>query len=81
MDLIESYGDLPMPLEFFAEDQDLRFLVEHVAPAGPSSKADTPFQKRLQRLTVGICELVEDLGIVHFLPLAIEDKDLVGGDS
>mmetsp|Transcript_5434 Transcript_5434/g.13760 ORF Transcript_5434/g.13760 Transcript_5434/m.13760 type:complete len:298 (-) Transcript_5434:1313-2206(-) len=73
MDLIESYGELPLPLEFYTEVQDLRHMVDHMTQDSKSR-----FAQRYKKLTAGICELVEDFGLVHFLPLAIEDKELVG---
>mmetsp|Transcript_17285 Transcript_17285/g.41281 ORF Transcript_17285/g.41281 Transcript_17285/m.41281 type:complete len:295 (-) Transcript_17285:99-983(-) len=71
MDLLETYGELPLPLEFFTEGQDLRMLADHMAASGGR------FGQRYKKLTQGICETIEDFGLVHFIPLAIEDKDLV----
>mmetsp|Transcript_31873 Transcript_31873/g.90534 ORF Transcript_31873/g.90534 Transcript_31873/m.90534 type:complete len:298 (-) Transcript_31873:42-935(-) len=72
LDLIESYGELPLPLEFFTEVQDLSYLVDQMVATSTSSA----FAMRHKKLTAAICEVVEDFGLVHFMPLAIEDKDL-----
>jgi hypothetical protein len=48
-------------------------MVDHM-----NQELDTRFAQRFRKLTTGICELVEDFGLVHFMPLAIEDKELVG---
>jgi len=48
-------------------------MVDHMTQDSKSR-----FAQRYKKLTAGICELVEDFGLVHFLPLAIEDKELVG---
>ncbi len=58
----------------FTQVQDLGFLVEQMSAAAPSGA----FAKRHKKLTAAICEVVEDFGLVHFMPLAIEDKELVG---
>jgi len=75
MDLIEAYGELPLPLEFFTEVMDLGYLAHQMAGAGLTRSP--AFAKKYAKLTAGICEVVEEFGLVHFMPLAIEDKELV----
>lgn len=67
LDLVESYGPLPMRLEYYANVQDLRYLVANLN--------DDPIGKLYHRLNSAMCELIEDLGILSFIPFAVEDKD------
>ena len=48
---------------------DLEYLVEHIS-ADPKM---APYKK----LTASLCEVIEDFGLVRFIPLAIEDEDTV----
>lgn len=70
VDLIEAYGQLSFGLDFYCEVQDLRYLVDGMG--------DSRFSRRFQKLSRGLCEVVEDFGLLSFLPLAIEDREAVG---
>ncbi|KAK9862866.1 hypothetical protein WJX84_005745 [Apatococcus fuscideae] len=67
MDMIQSYGPLAFNLDFYTEVQDLSYLVK--------SMEGTLFAKRFQKLTEGLCEVVEDFGLISFTPLMVEDKE------
>ncbi|KAK9828826.1 hypothetical protein WJX72_002276 [[Myrmecia] bisecta] len=69
MDLIEAYGQLDFNLDYYTEVQDLSKLVDHMG--------DDLFSRRFQKLSRGLCEVVEDFALLHFVPLAIEDTDSV----
>lgn len=36
---------------------------------------DVP-RSRFSKMTAGLCEVLEDIGLISFLPLNIEDKDV-----
>ena len=87
-----QYGLLEMGLEFYTQAQDLRHLADsltrpaeaaaqHAAadPRGPSPATGTgaAFARRFGRLSRGLCELVEDYGLVSFVLLDIQDRDSV----
>ena len=38
-------------------------------------------QSRFSKMTAGLCEVLEDIGLISFLPLNIEDKDVRAHDS
>lgn len=69
IDLIEQYGELQFNLDFYTEVQDLSYLVQ--------AMGNDAFSKRYQKLSLGLCEVVEDYGLLSFTPLAIEDKESV----
>ncbi|KAF9994212.1 GPN-loop GTPase 2 [Modicella reniformis] len=69
IDLIESYGRLPMSLDFYTNVQDLSFLQYHLS--------QDPFLKRFQQLNKALCDLIEDFGLVGFETLCIQDKESV----
>ena len=45
-------------------------------PEGEGGGAD-PFARRFRRLSAGLCEVVEDLSLVSFCTLAVEDQESV----
>lgn len=69
IDLIEQYGKLQFNLDFYTEVQDLSYLVQ--------AMGNDAFSKRYRKLSQGLCEVVEDYGLLNFTPLAIEDKESV----
>lgn len=69
IDLIEQYGKLQFKLDFYTQVQDLSYLVQ--------AMGQDAFSKRYRKLSQGLCEVVEDYGLLHFTPLAIEDKESV----
>lgn len=69
VDMLEQYGDLAFNLDYYTDVMDLEYLVEHIS-ADPKM---APYKK----LTASLCEVIEDFGLVRFIPLAIEDEDTV----
>lgn len=66
MDLIEQYGRLAFNIDFYTEVMDLSFLVEHLT--------SDPFFRRHKRLHEKLAEVIEDYGLVSFMPLSIKDE-------
>jgi len=69
VDLIETYGRLPMSLDFYTNVADLSYLQFHLN--------QDPFMKRFQQLNEAMCGLIEDFGLVGFETLCITDKESV----
>ncbi|MEW5315685.1 MAG: hypothetical protein WDW38_007095 [Sanguina aurantia] len=69
IDLVRQYGQLAFNLDYFTEVQDMSHLM--------ATMGDDMFSKRFRKLTRGLCECVEDFGLVSFVPLAIQDKDSI----
>lgn len=69
IDMLKSYGPLPMRLDFYTEVQNLRYLSPHLEKESP-----TMLGKSFVRLTEMIGELVEDFNLVSFEVLSIENK-------
>ncbi|XP_068616381.1 GPN-loop GTPase 2 [Brachionichthys hirsutus] len=67
IDLIEHYGKLAFNLDFYTEVMDLTYLLDHFA-------AD-PFFKKFHRLNGKLAEVVQDYGLVSFVPLDVQDKE------
>ncbi|CAL9706010.1 unnamed protein product [Knipowitschia caucasica] len=67
MDLIEQYGKLAFNLDFYTEVMDLSFLLDHLA--------SDPFFKRFRRLNKKLTEVIQDYGLVSFVPLNVQDKE------
>lgn len=55
-----------LPLSFYADCQDFSLFLE---------KCPTKMPPKLSALTRAISELIEDFGLVSFLPVAVEDKE------
>ena len=66
-DLLGSLDDLSMPLEFYLDVQDPKYLF--------AALEQDQFGKKYARLNEEICELIEESGLLSFVPLAVEDKD------
>lgn len=77
VDLLESFDELPLPLEFFTQAQNLRHLFTiWEGDLNKGQNTDTTITRsRYHKLNEAICELIEDYSLISFLPLAIEDKD------
>ncbi|XP_012694176.1 GPN-loop GTPase 2 [Clupea harengus] len=67
MDLIEQYGKLAFNLDFYTEVMDLSYLLDHLA-------AD-PFFKKFLRLNEKLAEVIQDYGLVSFVPLNVQDRE------
>jgi GTPase SAR1 family protein len=68
IDLAEAAGPLALPLSFFAEASDLQRLL-------PFAEGAAAFSARHAALTAALCELVEDFGLLSFLPLCASDHE------
>lgn len=76
IDLLRNYSkDLAFRLEYYAQVQDLRQLLEHLDTAVLT--AHHPMEEKYRRLQSEICDLVEDFNLVAFLPLDINSKQSV----
>mmetsp|Transcript_20684 Transcript_20684/g.57737 ORF Transcript_20684/g.57737 Transcript_20684/m.57737 type:complete len:313 (-) Transcript_20684:887-1825(-) len=69
IDLVRQYGKLDFNLDFYLEVQNLKYLVR--------TMGESPFNKRYRKLSQALCEVVEDMGLLSFVPLAIQDKQAV----
>lgn len=69
IDMLKSYGDLPMRLDFYTEVQDLKYLNPHL-----ESESNSVLGKNYVKLTEMIGELIEDYNLVSFEVLSIENK-------
>ena len=76
VDLLESYGALPFDLEFYARGGEAEHLAAAVlADSMPSGgDAPTPAQRRRAKLSRGLCELLDDYGLVNFVTLDVQDE-------
>ncbi|XP_068121583.1 GPN-loop GTPase 2 isoform X2 [Hyperolius riggenbachi] len=66
MDLIEQYGRLAFNIDFYTEVMDLSYLAEHLT--------SDPFFRRHRRLHEKLAEVIQDYGLVSFMPLSIKDE-------
>jgi len=69
IDLLNKYDDLAFDLEYYTEVRDLSYLVEQLDAA--------PFSGRFPALNKALSELIHDYDYVSFMPLAVEDKNLM----
>ncbi|RMZ57616.1 hypothetical protein APUTEX25_001816 [Auxenochlorella protothecoides] len=65
-DLLDRHGDLAMSQEFYLEAHGLEHLVESMSVGFPPA---------FQDLSRGLCEVVEDFGLLSFLPLEVESAE------
>jgi hypothetical protein len=71
VDLIESYGQLPFALDFYTSGGDAAYLAAAVAGEGAARGG---VLKRYAKLSRGLCELVDDYGLVNFATLDVQDE-------
>jgi len=69
IDLIESYGKLAFNLDFYTDVQDLSYLQDYLNK--------DPRAAKYRKMTMNLCEVVEDYGLVNFTTLNIQDKESV----
>lgn len=69
IDMLSSYGDLPLRLDFYTEVQDLKYLTPLL-----EKESNSILGKNYVRLTEMIGDLVEDYNLVSFDVLSIENK-------
>nr|CAD7434564.1 unnamed protein product [Timema monikensis] len=68
VDLLAQYGDkLLFGLDYYTEVLDLNYLLEALD--------DDPLTRKYRKLNAAIISLVEDYGLVSFIPLNIKDKN------
>lgn len=71
VDLLERLElDLPITLDSVVDVGELQASLQ-------SDESTGAFQERFARLTEGLCEVVEDFGILSLYPLAIQDRKSV----
>ncbi|KAL0231342.1 hypothetical protein GEMRC1_010746 [Eukaryota sp. GEM-RC1] len=68
-DLLTSYEQLPADLSLFLEAMDLSSLVGYL------EKSEQP--RKFQHLNLLLAQLLDDFSLVRFMPLAINDKDMM----
>lgn len=66
VDLIEKYGKLHFGLDFYTEVLNLSHLADLLS--------DDPIMKRYKKLNEALAGVIEDYGLVSFVPLNIQDK-------
>eukprot|EP01036_Dinobryon_divergens_P027988 gene27988-36860_t len=71
IDLVNSYGPLPFNLDFFTEMMNLAPILRYLEGSIPTNDQEDD----LDHLTAALCEVVDDFGLVSFLPLNIQDKE------
>lgn len=69
IDMLKSYGSLPLRLDFYTDAQDLKSLKPYL-----EKESNSFLGKNFVRLTELIADVVEDFGLVSFEVLAIENK-------
>ncbi|SCV05853.1 LANO_0H16622g1_1 [Lachancea nothofagi CBS 11611] len=69
IDMLKSYGPLPMRLDYYTEAQELEYLQPFV-----EQESSSVLGKRYSRLTETIGELVADFNLVSFEVLCVDDK-------
>lgn len=69
IDNLSTYAPLAFNLDFYAEVQDLNYLVPFLEQERPVFK-----QGKFEDLNKAIVELIENFGLVSFETLAVEDK-------
>lgn len=72
VDLIEKYGKLDFGIDFYTEVLDLEYLTERMP--------DDPFTEKHKKLTEAITGLVQDYGLVNFIPLSVDSKEMMLGN-
>jgi len=68
-DLIEKYGKLDFNIDFYTEVLNLKYLIEKMP--------NDPFVKKHKKLNKAITGLVEDYGLVNFVPLSVNSKEMI----
>lgn len=69
VDLIEKYAKLPFNLDFFTEVLDLSYLLQHF------SDEEDAFLSKYKKLNEAVVGVIEDYGLVSFVPLHVESKE------
>lgn len=67
IDNLQNYEELPLPLENYTDPVDLSFLT------GLLEK--TSFGQKHRKLSEALCGLIEEFGMLSFVPFAVEDKE------
>eukprot|EP00890_Picochlorum_soloecismus_P002836 jgi/Picsp_1/3553/NSC_06391-R1_gpn-loop gtpase 2-like len=66
VDMLEQFGELEFQPQFFLNPVNLEYLAESV-----QESMDPKFAKA----THGLCEILQDFGMITFAPLAVEDAE------
>jgi GTPase SAR1 family protein len=67
VDLIDHYGKTRFNLDFYCEVMDLNYLLE--------TDIDCPFFKKYRELSKALAGIIEDYGMVTFIPLNIKKPE------
>lgn len=67
VDKIEEYGTTRFNLDFYCEVMDLEYLLE--------TELESPFHAKYRKLTEGIIDVIQRNGLVHFIPLNIQQAE------
>ena len=67
--LIEKYGKLDFGIDFYTEVLDLEYLIE--------TMPEDPFTAKHRKLTKAITDLVQDYGLVTFILLNVDSKEMM----
>ena len=69
IDMLKSYGPLPMRLDYYTDAQELEYLQPFI-----EQESSSALGKKYARLTETIGELVSDFNLVSFEVLCVDDK-------
>lgn len=69
IDLIEQYGKTDFRIDYYCELPDLSRLVEMIS--------DDPFLKKYKKLTNSLAEIIENYGLVSYVPLDINKREML----
>lgn len=67
VDIMEVYGQADFNLDYYCELPNLNYLVDRIS--------DDPFLKRYKKLTESLASIIENYGLVSYLPLNVRDED------
>lgn len=68
LDIIESMGKLDFNIDFYTDVLDLKYL---------SDKLNESINPKYHKMTMLLCEMIQEFSLVSFQTLAIEDKESV----
>ncbi|KAJ1502497.1 GPN-loop GTPase 2 [Coelomomyces lativittatus] len=75
--LLSQEHELAFPLEYYTEVQSLSPLLSLVfpSPLHENEEKENHRSRSFRSFSTKLCDLVEDYGLVHFLPLTWKDED------
>lgn len=69
IDLIENYGKTDFGIDFYCELPDLTKLVDQIS--------NDPYLKKYRKLTESFASVIENYGLVSYVPVDIKNQDLL----